>query len=327
MQHLEKQVAAASGSATSNPSPSSNPLFTPFFHSLLSNRAIFKSGAELWTDALDLWACTGTGTGMQAVMNGGNTYGAEMNSCFPVTDTRILTSEGFLFYDEIVKLRSRGQQVKYAAYDSAKRQLVFVSGRLVERFLKPQEGQSESERIEQMSHELVNITHQNEAADWVDGAGDYGTSPNAADLSESNHLTLRVTTDHVLYAERGMINPSGRETLPDYHPPFVQLKAQEVLNAGEGAAWRFLAVAENGVAVPAEKAAAFEKEMLDSFGYEGELINIFLQVLGCWLSDGSISMAGESIDGVQFGNAKTSNHEFLREVSFECRVPQTVTSS
>lgn len=86
---LEKQFGAATGTAAVTPSAanggatvSSNPLFTPFFHSLLSNSSIFKSGAELWTDALDLWACTGTGTPAAAIGHGASAAtGAEMNSC------------------------------------------------------------------------------------------------------------------------------------------------------------------------------------------------------------------------------------------------------
>ena len=81
---LEKQVAAASGSApplsTSSNSGNthSHTLFTPSFHSLMSNRSIFKSGAELWTDALDLWSCTGTGVSPSGIVTAS---GVEMNSC------------------------------------------------------------------------------------------------------------------------------------------------------------------------------------------------------------------------------------------------------
>jgi len=43
-----------------------SPLFTPFFHQIMKNRQIMKAGAELWTDALDLWSCC---------------PGVELNSC------------------------------------------------------------------------------------------------------------------------------------------------------------------------------------------------------------------------------------------------------
>lgn len=80
---FEKQFATASGTigiTQPTTAANANPLFTPLFHSLLSNRSIFKSGAELWTDALDLWACTGTGPG-SASSTSVTAPGVEMNSC------------------------------------------------------------------------------------------------------------------------------------------------------------------------------------------------------------------------------------------------------
>lgn len=45
-------ASSSSGAAPPPPSPPPSPLFTNLFHTIMQNRAIFKAGAELWTDAL-----------------------------------------------------------------------------------------------------------------------------------------------------------------------------------------------------------------------------------------------------------------------------------
>ena len=59
--------------------------------------------------------------------------------CFPESDTRILTSYGLLFLDEIEALQSEGREVLFGCYDVASKGLQYSQGELVLPAKPPQE--------------------------------------------------------------------------------------------------------------------------------------------------------------------------------------------
>ena len=94
----------------------------------------------------------------------------------------MLTDRGFLFLDDIERLRGQGKAVLFASYGATSRQLQYVTGELV--FAR-----SNPER-------LVDFTQAATRPMWDDDAvRRKGATP--------NHLSLRVTPDHQMWVQVG----------------------------------------------------------------------------------------------------------------------------
>lgn len=96
-------------------------------------------------------------------------------------DTRVLTSDGFLFRHEIEQRLADGQQLQYAAYDSASQALVYCNGLF--------------SRYENRDRALLNFTSAREAASWEAAVGKSG--------DDDTHLSVRVTPGHDMYLQEG----------------------------------------------------------------------------------------------------------------------------
>jgi len=114
------------------------------------------------------------------------------SACFPESDTRVLTSQGFLFLDQIESLNEqyergeRPEQLLYACYDAVSESLVYRPGTLVFPRKVPEF--------------LVDITADTTRSFWEADADAYGRD-GCGSSSQSSHASIRVTPDHLVYMQ------------------------------------------------------------------------------------------------------------------------------
>ncbi|KAJ3171231.1 hypothetical protein HDU88_008268 [Geranomyces variabilis] len=212
--------------------------------------------------------------------------GDEMNlhvpQCFPVDETRVLTNHGFLFYDQLSALLRAGETVMYACYDVASDTLVFRAGKVVEPFVNPW-------------GTLVDFTHKHEARTWDGGSNEYGSDANGRDAGLSNHLSLRVTPNHRMWAQAGNL-------------PLTKFRADQLASVPH-AHLRFVACAHGGVGDLDE--ARVVEVLTEQFELQGnDQVAAFLELFGFWLGDGSLSTESKY---VMFCQKKEQDIAWLRQ--------------
>ena len=159
--------------------------------------------------------------------------GEKPHTCFPSTDTRLLTDDGLRFLDEIQERVVRGDTVKYACYDVERKAIVYRSGDLV--VLKPEE----------LPAALLDFTSLNEGGRWTTASAESGGSEDeleeedveideAGELIVSRHISLRVTPDHGMYVQLGQFDSYGHFNVrnePTLHDTsHVRLQASNLLS-------------------------------------------------------------------------------------------------
>ena len=115
-----------------------------------------------------------------------------MLHCFPEVDTRILTSWGMLFLDQIQALEKAGHPVLFGCYDVESKALLYSTGHVVLRPRPPPH--------------LLDFTSPGEEARWTANSGVYGEEDDDADDddgSRSRHLSIRVTPEHEMFVQTG----------------------------------------------------------------------------------------------------------------------------
>lgn len=215
-------------------------------------------------------------------------------------DTRVLTDRGFMFLDEIERRIAGGDQLLYASYESASKQIVYGPGRLV---FPPNKAGS-----------LVSFTQTAEAARWGAESGPYGAVAHgheqAAD-DQSNHLSLRVTPGHDMYVQVGDANSSdGADDGQKELLPPTKVKARELLKLGANQTVRFVAVAEQGAA---GNDIALLAHLRAALGLcTPEQVGAFLALYGFWLGGGSVQCDGPDVGRVVFAQAKEDDLRWLQ---------------
>jgi len=144
---------------------------------------------------------------------------APVSKCFPEVDTRVLTSFGFLFLDQIEAHLTAGRSVMYACYDPVTSKMQYCPGKLV--------------FPESAPKRFVEFTEVNTKLHWSSESDAYGRKKaDSVGVDPAQHLSLRVTPDHDMYVQVGNRVDKKQGTL----------------------AW----VEKNGVFIPPEKMAAHE---------------------------------------------------------------------
>jgi cysteinyl-tRNA synthetase len=220
-------------------------------------------------------------------------------------DTRVLTSHGFLFFDEIEAKIANGDNILYACYDIASQGIKYASGSLI----KFQAGHHKK---------LINFTQHNEVNTWENGSNDYGkdTIHNVVKTgikADSNHLSLRVTSNHDMYVEVGHYS-SAKRPLYSKHHLYQKKKANELIGIGS-VPIRFNACATNGIQMQMNSHLQLQSMLFDELALDKSNINLFLELYGFWLGDGTLTFnhGGKKggISAVAFSQNKKTDIEWL----------------
>ena len=255
-----------------------------------------------------------------------------MLHCFPEVDTRILTSWGLLFLDQIEALQGAGYAVLFGCYDVKSKALLYSKGRLVLPRRPP-------------SH-LLEFTSPGEDAQWTAESGIYGADDVSEDSGRSRHVSLRVTPGHRMFAQMGnrptkgsvawsMVRSlNGAGLVPE--PPAL-IAAEELYSkcscppAKAGKAdcihrrghVRMLAFAATGyVPRPMQPpcglhaAPTTRQQLQRDLRLDAAQFAAFVELLGFWLGDGSMHYRhrGAGYNGVVFAQKKLTDRAWLREM-------------
>ena len=255
-------------------------------------------------------------------------YNPNTSHCFPESDTRLLTSHGLLFLDEIEQRLSAGTEVLYGCYDKETKALVYSEGELV--ILKERE----------LPQHLVEFTSPGEHERWAEGSGPYGTGLPLSKRRSSKHVSLRVTPDHRMFVQTGLSHPvtarrTGRKKQRvSWTPePHAEVEARQLLQqdcqcppAQPGqreckhrrAHVRMLACAETGYV---QQVARFTSSSSTRDNVKGDLglktaaqFNAFLELFGFWLGDGSMQyrQASNGSNAVAFHQVELEDRAWLK---------------
>lgn len=172
--------------------------------------------------------------------------------CFG-TATRVLTNHGFKFLHEIQSLLERGVNVQYACYDAQSRQLVYGAGHLV----LPESAPSE----------LVSFSHG------------------------SNHMELKVTSDHQVYCQVGTVGKAGHTQWPITSKAEGRRQISAAAGSSKVAAGdletdrktviRMIAAAEQGFAATKVDSSEVDCELSSNLGLiDTDQVAAFLELYG-----------------------------------------------
>ena len=206
--------------------------------------------------------------------------------CMPELDTRVLTSRGFLFLDEIERCIAEAaagasEPLLYASYDSKTRSLQYLPAELVIRDGAP-------------PSQLVDFTQAATRAIW-----DVEADAPISDVTEkANHVSIRVTPLHDMYAQLGdrtmetghmqSKGSFGKIKAELLTPGRAQQSTIEFMHAAElGASTAGLLLTDTDASSPVCALSLSSEDAIDAF----------LELYGYWLEDGSIKYA-TSTDGV-----------------------------
>ena len=235
-------------------------------------------------------------------------------NCFVELDTRVLTSCGLLFLDQIEALQRAGTRLLFGCYDAQTQALLYSRGRLVFPQRPPPY--------------LVEFTSPGEDARWAEGSGDYGTEGAAEDSSSSRHVSLRVTPGHAMFVQlgrardvRGLLRCSRttarrgsvRSSPPAVPQPHRKVQAQDLLSADARAYLRMLACAEAGYE---PQATSRRRAVQRDLHLNDRQFAAFIELLGFWLGDGSLAIDsavnGSARGYVTFSQVKQADLSWLR---------------
>ena len=223
--------------------------------------------------------------------------------CFTQAHTRILTTDGFLFHDEIKTRLDSGQAVRFACYEVASQQLVYRAGQLVE---PPAPAY------------LVDFRSADEAHDWQKCGRE---SISATETDASGHLSLRVTPDHRMYVQTGSTDKKG-DFVPSCNSGELSM-APTMMTASDlllchcptsecphrTTHIRFTAYAAAGYspALPPVTRTRIQQQL----DLSDEQFLVFVELLGYWLLSGSVDRARRT---VCFGQLRQADMSWLQHM-------------
>lgn len=244
----------------------------------------------------------------------------EETYCFG-EDTRILTDHGFLFLDEIEALLLLNETIQYACFDVKTESLLYGPGRLV---TPPNKAK-----------ELLSFTSPGEVRRWDAGSGEYGRGLLTDDSNCTNHLSIRVTAEHMMYVQTGKLSRwdggsksswtrIGANGKGGVAPP-RKIRAADLsaTNATSGLHIRFTAGARNGVH-HAPSDATQDAALSYEFAHRLDLrthqqVVAFLELYGFWLGDGSLGFNHAGGNGfVGFSQVKGTDVAWLQTQLPKC---------
>eukprot|EP00761_Pharyngomonas_kirbyi_P014650 gb/GECH01014680.1/.p1 GENE.gb/GECH01014680.1/~~gb/GECH01014680.1/.p1 ORF type:complete len:1220 (+),score=272.25 gb/GECH01014680.1/:1-3660(+) len=214
-------------------------------------------------------------------------------------DTRILTNRGFLFIDQLEDAVKDDQPLLYACYDTNSAQIVYKEGEIV----RPPGGIHKS---------IIEFTQKNEQQRWQDGSGVYGRGLDTAGSGQTDHLTIRVTKEHDVYAQIGSYAKSDDPNYP-HSAQYTKHKASTLVG-GANRPISMLACAENGVANTEQYSGDWGFRVALGLD-EPSKFDAFLELYGFWLGDGSLSFnhGGNKggMNAIVLNEVNTSDLEWL----------------
>ena len=217
--------------------------------------------------------------------------------CFPEADTRVLTSCGMLFLDQIEEriqaLRKDGKELLFGCYDKHSKVLLYRPGQLV--FPAPPQ-------------ELIEFTSEDESERWTEASGPYGRGTLRNDNTKSRHVSLRVTPNHRMFVQTGSRRAHGdrlgcsvaryggrAERGSAVLSAYRKERAADLLpecdcssphsDCEDRASVRMLACAETGY-VP--QSTSRRQVVKDALSLDTKQFNHFVELFGFWLSHGSM---------------------------------------
>lgn len=235
--------------------------------------------------------------------NSGKAFHVKQSSkrphCFPAEDTRLLTSDGFLFLDQILA-RPDPTSVLFACYDVASQTVVYRRAtQLV---------------VDDTHTALVEFTDAGEKRHWTEPESGTAAADNDDEVQgprrKSNHYSLRVTPDHDMYVQQ-----VGREG-----SPFAKLPASAALLTAEErqsgstaarASIRQMCYVPGGVG---ERTSDGVKEVAQRLNLTtGDQVDAFMELYGCWLGDERSTLDRKRL-GVRFKQPRQATDvAWLRE--------------
>ena len=165
-------------------------------------------------------------------------------------DTRVLTSKGFLFMEEVEQAlaeQTSCDPLLFACYDSSTKQIVYRTGKFVPQINR--------------KAELINLTQSEEQHRWSEGSDEYGRNPlhkSVSPSSASQHISLRVTADHDLYVQLDAGSDASCSHLQKH-------KAETLLSSSSTQTAVLLPAAERGV--EQRQSAIHSTQLFHSMGW------------------------------------------------------------
>ena len=224
-------------------------------------------------------------------------FGEMERDCLDEATHQVLTSEGFMFLHELESRRCAGEEVLVGAFDQFADALVYEP--MTELVVNPPRRRT-----------WIHMQSLPESARWT---GD--CTPHSID-DHSNHLSLAVTENHIMYVQRcearqgknghNNVICDGNVVGDDARAPFEELTARQMHEAGVGRVFRMRTAPANGVIL-----AELPTEMLAPLGADTPVkLDMLLELYGYWVRDGSVQFsAGRG--AVVFTTAKAANVDWL----------------
>ena len=246
--------------------------------------------------------------GVQAIMEN-----VRYNHCFPEHCTRVLTSHGFLFLDQIEWLQREGEEVLFGCYDVTSKQLQYSAGQLV---------------YSTAPQHWLEFTSPDEDARWMENSGGCETESAGEDEStRSRHISLRVTPGHDMYVQVGERASDGGavdwastrmgsdtravKTGSVTVDPLTKMAAESLLSNDARTEVRMLACAETGYMPHSISQLQAVRRALD---LNHTQFTAFIELFGFWLGSGTLIHAPSTDSGcVCFSQLNKTDLAWLRE--------------
>ena len=214
--------------------------------------------------------------------------------CWTQWDTRVLTADGFLFYDDIKRRIDSGRTVMFACYDVSSRGLVYRSGQLVE---APAPAY------------LVDFDSTCKVQPGQSHGGEIDPPLLCGESEVSNScLSLRVTDNHRMYVETGSATEMGDFVPASLNRTSKRAPGPSIMTASDLLACncltsdcphrtshiRFTAYAAAGHA-PSVSQSSARTRIQQQLDLLDDQFVVFTELLGYWLMAGSLDYANQQL--------------------------------
>jgi len=249
-------------------------------------------------------------------------------NCVPASDHQLLTSEGWMFYEEASgrMADTTREPLKFASYvppdesdPTSGNNLVYeVPTQLVYNPPEPQD--------------FVEFSDCVEAGRWTEAADVYGRYPQEDAAKTGHHLSVLATPEHDMYVHLGrteLSRPHQGKCKGWKNPTYSKVKARDLLNHPDGRlAVRFLPNAAGGVVGNVAPSPTSVTDAADGLTYEDPLPfmavlgltteeqkTAFLELYGFWLGDGLLAaMPHDGLPFVRFAQVKDQDKDYIRDL-------------
>ncbi|KAJ2667255.1 DExD/H-box ATP-dependent RNA helicase dhh1 [Coemansia sp. RSA 1199] len=203
--------------------------------------------------------------------------------CFPASDHQLLTSEGWMFYED-AKARladSARSSLLLASYDASSKALVY----------------------EKPDALVYNSVEMQDFIEFSDASGaksqladaDNGSLDASFSSTHGRHLSVLATPGHDMYVQPGYATATDSSLIDWTRTEYAKMKADAIVNNTEHAAVRFLAHAANGVKELGSEDSGLPFMQVLGLSTEEEA-TAFLELYGYWLRAGAFQATGTASD-------------------------------